>query len=171
MMNSRVLLNNGLGTLAGLSIRRSSLTIFPKEKEEAINEWQGELENDKIPPELFEPKIQQDDSMFDNKYFLIFSTADKQTGIDYYEVKQGELGWVRGRSPYLLENQDLLGKIEVKAVDMAGNQRIVEAVLAQNPNQFIFWLVIFAFLAVMITAVIAIFKRKRKKSYESISFQ
>lgn len=49
---------------------------------------------------------------------------DKQTGIDYYEVKEGEGNWVKTESPYLLKDQARQSVIQVKAVDKASNERI-----------------------------------------------
>jgi len=69
-------------------------------------------------------KIQRDPAIFDGKYFIVFYTTDKETGVDYYMVKEGEREWKIAKSPYLLENQNLDEEIKVKAVDRAGNETI-----------------------------------------------
>jgi len=136
----QVLLNDGFGTQAKLTTKGAVFTILPEKTEVPKEEWQEELTKDNIPPEPFEIKISQDPSIFGGKYFIVFSTTDKQTGIDHYEVKEGKRNWKRAESPYLLEDQSLKSKILVKAVDKAGNERIAEYVPPQKP--FLWWIII-----------------------------
>jgi hypothetical protein len=140
---SQLLLNDGFGTPADLETEQAVLTILPKESEISEDEWKMELEKDKIPPEPFEAEIHQDMSIFEGKYFLIFSTTDKQTGIDYYEIKEGGKDWEKGKSPYLLEDQTLRSIIKVRAVDKAGNERVVWIKpLKEAKEPFAYWSVI-----------------------------
>ena len=139
---SQVLLNDGFGTLAELKIKGtvfivlSGIPTIPKE------EWQEELVQDKIPPEDFKIVIERSEAIFEGKYFITFSTVDKQTGIDYYEIKEGRGKWQKAQSPFLLENQDLRSIIKVKAVDKAGNERIAE----YTPQREFSWLIIILIL-------------------------
>ncbi len=125
---SQVLLNDGLGTPTKLTLKSALINISEDKPLIVKNEWQEELEKDKIPPESFEIKIQNDPSIFDGKYFIVFFTTDKQTGIDHYEVSEtknkDKENWQRAESPYLLADQTLKSFIKVKAIDKAGNQRI-----------------------------------------------
>jgi len=121
-----VLLNDGLGTPATLITKGATFTVLAEKLEVPRDEWQEELEKDKILPEPFEIKIAQEPSIFEGKYFIVFSTIDKQTGIDRYEIKEGKRDWKVGESPYLLEDQSLKSKILVKVIDKAGNERITE---------------------------------------------
>jgi hypothetical protein len=121
---SQVFLNDGKGTQANLKLLNSKIKVLPLQGGET-NEWKDNLAKDRIPPEPFEIQIQRDPSIFGGKYFLVFQTTDKQTGIDYYMVKEGNKEWKVAKSPYLLENQDLDEEIKVKAVDRAGNETIV----------------------------------------------
>ncbi len=83
-------------------------------------------------PEEFMPEVDKSPSMFNGQYFLSFSTQDAVSGLDHYEVLEGKNiqdnmgGWRLATSPYLLEDQTLESIIKVKAVDKAGNERIVE---------------------------------------------
>ncbi len=132
--NSQVLLNDGFGTPTEISFKNSTIKIEPKQEFEPLkNEWEIELLKDEILPEPFKIEIQKDPALFNGQYFIVFSTTDKQTGLDYYEIaeKRGketknynELEWKRGESPYLLKDQELKSYIYVKAVDKAGNERI-----------------------------------------------
>jgi hypothetical protein len=123
--NSQVLLNDGLGTPAKLVTQEAAFHLVSK-SEPAKDEWKEKLTQDKTPPEAFEIQVLQDPNIFEGKYFIIFQTTDKQTGISHYEVKEGKRDWQKAESPYLLEDQNLRSIIKVKAVDKAGNERIAE---------------------------------------------
>ncbi len=158
--SSQVLLNDGLGTPAKLSTRGAIFTILAEEIEPARDEWQEELEKDNVLPEPFKIEINQDPSIFEGKYFIIFSTTDKQTGIDYYEVKEGKRDWQETISPYLLEDQSLKSIIKVKAIDKAGNERIEEIIpLKEITWQDISW----AILILIVGGIIWWIVRKIKK--------
>ena len=136
--NSEVFLNDGLGTKAELTTQGASFTII--DKSEAVkDEWQEELKKDNIVPELFEIEVHQYPTIFEGKYFITFFTSDKQTGIDYYEVKEGSQDWKKAESPYLLEDQNLKAIIKVKAIDKAGNERIAEysPEISRKPLQYL----------------------------------
>jgi hypothetical protein len=121
--SSQVFLNDGKGTLAKLNLQDSKIKILPTAGG-GLNEWREKLLNDTSPPEPFEIQIQKNPAIFDGKYFIVFYTTDKETGVDYYMVKEGEREWKIAKSPYLLENQNLDEEIKVKAVDRAGNETI-----------------------------------------------
>jgi hypothetical protein len=120
----QVLLNDGLGTPAKLKTEGANFEILAQKREVPQNEWEELLKGDKNPPERFKIKIGKDPSVFGGKYFIVFSTADKESGIDHYEVKEGEGEWKIEKSPYLLKDQSLKSKILVKAIDKASNERI-----------------------------------------------
>lgn len=131
--DSRVLLNDGMGTLANLTTKNLDFQINEKRIEIPSFRWYEILKKDNIPPEKFQPEISKNSLVFDNKYFLVFSTTDKQTGIDYYEICEipqtislkGAL-CNKADSPYLLKDQSLRSIIEVRAVDKAGNKQIIK---------------------------------------------
>jgi len=88
---------------------------------------------DKTPPEPFEILIGQDSSVYEGKYFATFMATDATSGIDHYEIRENTpIGTLRGagkwkvvESPYPLQNQKLRSIIKIKAVDKAGNERVV----------------------------------------------
>jgi len=121
---SKVFLNDGQGSLAQLTAKSAIFTILTEKVEILKDEWQKETEKDSIPPEEFLPLISKDPTVFKGKYFITFSTTDKQTGIDHYEIREGNRDWKIVVSPYILENQKLTDDIWVKAVDKAGNERV-----------------------------------------------
>lgn len=117
----RALLNDGEGSEANVTISNLKFSIS---KQAPISQIQIIETEDIDPPEPFKSEVAQDSAMFGKKYFLVFATQDKESGIDRYEVCEGRLDCVITESPYLLLNQDLDEKIIVKAIDKSGNERI-----------------------------------------------
>jgi hypothetical protein len=143
---SKILINDGQATEARVGLKGTLLVISDKS---SVNkdEWNNRIKDDKVPPENFAIELYSDPSMFDGKYYIIFSTVDKQTGVDHYEIieikdetggwwqdlksrviNRKEPSWTRAQMPYLLEDQSLRSTIRVKALDKAGNERIIEYV-------------------------------------------
>jgi len=124
--DATVLLNDGKGTKAGLSLSNLTFSISKTATSE-----EEKLE-DKDAPESFTPELGQNQNMFDNKWFVAFVTQDKGSGIDSYYVYESRMWgagikeneWIKTESPYLLNDQELHSYIYVKAKDLAGNERI-----------------------------------------------
>ena len=149
---SQVLLNDGLGTKAKLTTQGAVFEIIEK-IESPRDEWQEEIKKDTILPEPFQIEVRQEPSIFEGKYFIIFQTLDKQTGIDYYKVKEGEKDWKQIEGPYLLEDQALQSIIRVKAVDKAGNERIAEYLPPEIKKPFPWWIVILITFGIIIWGI------------------
>jgi len=131
IQNAKTLLNDGKGTEAKLKIFNFQFLIS---KEVLTTQFSVPEIKDLEPPENFKPEITSDPTIFEGKYFLVFATQDKGSGIDHYEVLESRnqkienRNWRTVESPYLLKDQKLKSFIYVKAVDKAGNERI--AILA-----------------------------------------
>ena len=137
--NSEAYLNDGLGTKTKISFQSAKIKIS-KAKPVTENEWKKIVAEDKNPPEIFEVEVRQDPIIFEGKYYLVFQTTDKETGLDHYEIAEIPPGkdlpnWKKGESPYLLEDQKLESRILVKAIDKAGNSRVVELAARNLPSQ------------------------------------
>ncbi len=113
---------------------------------------------DTVPPEAFTPAVSRSDSIFNNQWFLSFSTEDKGGGVALYKVREtrgGIFGWIpstwySAESPYLLTDQELRSTIDVEAIDKAGNIRL-ETIPPLFPlpwyESTVFWIIlIIAFL-------------------------
>jgi len=127
-------LNDGKGT--EISPEKQTLSIFVSERPRDVelrDEWQDIINEDKTPPEPFEPAVARDRTIFSNKYFVSFFTTDKDSGLAYYEIKEGGRNFVLAESPYLLRDQSLEGVIQIKAVDKAGNERITHVIPPARP--------------------------------------
>ena len=173
-LDERVLLNDGKGTEA--TLQRAPLVLNIKEVSE-IPEYLPPYDTE--PPEPFVFEVTRDPNVFDNKWFVVFATQDKISGIDHYEILEeeqkgsfrrlfGKRTWRIGESPYLLQDQTLKSYITVKAIDRAGNERIA-SVLPQNPlewyeNYFIWAIIIIGIGGILIASVfLRIVWRKHKK--------
>lgn len=127
--NVKMLLNNNQGSPAVLDLKPSNIKISPDLGVDSIsNNF-----NDKELPETFQPVIGRDPNLLDGKNFLVFSTVDKNSGIISYQVKEVKhrlfsyfATWQEAVSPYVLLDQTLHSYIYVKAVDRAGNERVVK---------------------------------------------
>lgn len=165
--DSQVLLNDGLGSQAELTAKGAVFSILSEKAGPPKDEWQAELKEDNIPPELFEIKVHQDPAIFEGKNFIIFFTIDKQTGVDRYEIKEGQKEWKIAKSPYLLENQQLTDVIKVKVVDKANNERIAEYIPKVSekriPYQIIYWIFIIIILVIISWIIFRIIRKKTDK--------
>ena len=155
--DSKVLLNDGKGTEAKLTIQGAKFNIIPEKSEIPGNKWKEELEKDKIPPQPFKIEISQNSAIFEGKYFITFSTTDKETGVDYYEVKEGKGDWEKAVSPYILKNQRLTDDIWIKAIDKAGNEWVEIVKAARKP---IWEYVLYGVLFLILLSGIIILVRK-----------
>jgi hypothetical protein len=135
--SSKVLKNDGAGTTAAAITSDFQFAIV--EKAPAVV---NKKEKDRELPETFRPEIARDESLFDGKWFLVFATQDKASGIDHYEVKESRQKiftlsqkWVPAESPYILQDQELRSFVFVRAVDKASNKRIIQI----TPRNALLW--------------------------------
>ncbi len=157
--SSQILLNDGFGTPTKLTTKGAVFNILAEKPAVPQNQWQQEIKNDTIAPEDFKIELGQDPSVFDGKYFITFSTVDKQTGLDHYEVAEGSLPWEKASSPYLLKNQGLTSIIKVKAVDKAGNEKITSFSPPPKPLPAD-WIILIA-VFILITAILGFIISKK----------
>jgi len=128
LSSSRVLLNDGQGTPVQWTGNEIFLTVLEQAQEPSAQQWQTYLKEDQVPPHDFSPVV----TKIDNKYYLVFNTKDKESGVAYYAIQEKQLSalsflvrWRKVASPYLLKDQSLRSVINIKAVDKAGNKRLV----------------------------------------------
>ncbi len=121
---SAVYLNDGAGTLAKLTTHDDTVAIAPT-AQLSNNQWLSDVANDHTPPQPFVIQVESTSGVFGGRYYIVFSTTDKESGLDHYEIFENG-AWRHVASPYLLKNQSLLGvgDIQVRAIDKAGNIRM-----------------------------------------------
>ncbi len=152
LQNTKALKNDGLGTETALLTRDTTVSIKPGD-----SNVRKEILTDGEPPEDFNPTIESTPNIFDGKYFLVFATQDKISGIANYKVREGEWGWFRvAESPYLLKHQSLDRKIFVKAVDKVGNERITML----NAQQQVPWYRHYAVIGILLVIVFGFLVKK-----------
>ena len=144
--NFSVYLNDGKGTKDGVNVKNLVIDVLPKKPDyKSVDDLSSLTSNDKTPPEFIEAIISHDSYVFDNQYFVSFFAVDKDSGIAYYEIKEGDRDFVRTESPYLLQDQSLKSIVQIKAVDKAGNESITKAEIAVPPAPFykniLFWII------------------------------
>lgn len=161
----RALLNDGKATPAQINAEPFAFVINAKSNQE-IFEGKIETEKDVIPPESFTPVIRDELSFVSNQPVILFQTTDKQSGMAYYEIKEGEGPFLKAESPYKIKTAT--PQIIVRAVDKAGN--IKEETLNISippPKSKIYpnlWKIsLGASLLILILLIINILPKKRRK--------
>lgn len=76
---------------------------------------------DKKPPLPISLEIGQEPSLYDGKYFLVFSATDEHSGISHFDVTEGTETYKGVSSPYILKDQSKERYVVVTAYDNAGN--------------------------------------------------
>ena len=160
----KALRNDGAGTEEPLTFLGVDIGIKPGD-----SNTRKEVLEDTIPPEPFTPTITFDSSLFDNKWFLVFATQDKGSGIARYEVKEFRFAflsflspWTRAESPHVLKDQKLKSRVVVKAIDNAGNERM--AIIAPRyPLSWYDYVSVIGILGAVIALCVFIFKMVWRK--------
>lgn len=142
---TQVYLNDGQGTQASLRTVPAIFTLDKNAGPGIVDDWRETVRDDNTPPESFSISLERDTVAFSGKYFIVFSSSDKQTGISHYEVMEEpaaefstfswgrtDAPWVRAMSPYELKDQSLNSTIRVRAYDKAGNEYV--ATLVPDPS-------------------------------------
>lgn len=179
LIDSSVYINDGLGTKDKLKIENLKLKLNKTPGNE-IGDYNALVKSDTKKPEPFVVELQKNDNLFQGQYYAIFSSIDKQSGIDHYELKEEKnishkktltekvkdffvkpkpAEWKVAKIPYLLEDQTLRSIIKVKAIDKAGNERSVEYIpdepsTVKTPN---YDYLIIAFVVLLLIVGIFIF--------------
>ncbi len=157
---STILLNDGLGTEDTVVLNAFELELIDEESGNSEN-YEDELKKDKIRPEPFVVELHQNKDLFENRYYIIFQTVDKQSGIDRYEIleirpgesvgeapkrslldrlikqERSEVDWRTVGTPHLLKDQTLESIIKVRAIDKAGNAREVSFIPPESERKTI----------------------------------
>lgn len=166
IQGANVLLHDGNGT-------PTSVKIFPfpfsiSQKGPSVQPTVEPVQ-DSESPEEFRPEIAQNPDLFQGQGFLVFATQDKGSGVERYEVCEGnKTTCVTAESPHLLQNQKLNRKIFVKAVDDKGNERIE---IVYPPNWRPWYKKYWIFGILLVGALLGAFivrKILRRKNYTEI---
>jgi hypothetical protein len=156
-------LDDGTGTK--LTGNNNSFTIQVVKQIENSN-TNNSVPEDKTPPDPFTVDLGRDASLFDGKYFISFYATDDGSGVNKYEVKEGNSDFVVSGNTYVLKDQTLRSKIYVKAIDNAGNERV--EVLNATVHTPLIWkileIILFVFVVIVIVFFYKVWKKKRNKN-------
>ncbi len=183
--SSSVLLHDGLGSPAPLRFQNAEITLLPTPGNTPSDTWRDEVRDDREIPSDFSITLTRDEVAFGGRYFIVFNALDKQSGIDHYEVMEepfrefdaftwgrADAPWIETESPYVLQDQTLNSTIRVKAIDKAGNERIVtlvpdEAIRSISRDRLILIIVVGGIVVLIgALAVYALWKRRQRMSEE-----
>jgi hypothetical protein len=175
-------LNDGFGTEAPLQTLSAQITLNQVVGNEIVDEWRDTVAGDTIPPEAFSIALERDEFAFNQEYYIVFNTTDKQSGISYYEVIEelpeearlfgfgaATAPWLETRSPYILKDQSLRSTIRVRAIDKAGNEYIATLAPqnAVNNNLYVYLAIGGgAFLLLLLIGGVWWFWRRRRRTKE-----
>jgi hypothetical protein len=121
--DSSAYLADGKGTKQQLKADSVKFAISERSGQRASSgSWTKLLAADKTPPENLAVTLGEDPSMFGGKYFLSFSATDSSSGLNYFEIQEGDYPAASSESPYVLRDQSLKTPVKIIAVDKAGNQ-------------------------------------------------
>jgi hypothetical protein len=134
---TEVYLNDGLGTKASVTAEDAMFGILPSPTL-LENSWLTQVQADTIPPDAFAVQIESTRGVFGGRYYLVFSTVDKQSGLDHFEIFERG-AWKRVTSPYQLKDQFLPDALQLRAIDKAGNERMGEYDKAGAPPRQFSW--------------------------------
>lgn len=158
----RVLKNDGIGTSAETKI--SNVQFFAS-GQSPRSQLSDPKMKDTERPESFVPEIAKNPALFDERWFVVFATQDKASGIDRYEVKESRqmmvsvfVKWIPAESPHVLADQELRSFVWIKAVDKAGNERIIK-IEPKHPlawyENYEKWIIIIVIVGLLIIAFVA----------------
>ena len=187
--STQVLLNDGFGTIAPLTKISSEITLEKTPGGALKDDWREVVQGDEIPPESFSIELVRDEEFIDfsGKYYIVFNTTDKQSGLSHYEVTEEPLKslgnpswggtgvpWIKATSPYVLSDQSLNSIVYVKAIDKSGNEYVAKFVPDEAKrtlsNDTIITYVIWgslAFLFLVMLLIAILFVRRTLKARRS----
>jgi|JI10StandDraft_1071094.scaffolds.fasta_scaffold23633_3 hypothetical protein len=117
---------------------------------------------DTLPPESFTLTRTRDENLFDGKWFLVFTTEDKGSGVAGYRVCESLVrACVDGSSPYELKKQKVFFVTRVHAFDTVGN---IRTAFLFSPLAKIVVILCSIFLFSYILMKYVILQRRKKKS-------
>lgn len=188
---TRVLSNDGLGSVADLETIGARILLDRAPSQAQTDDWRQAISDDTIPPEQFSITLVQDDQIHGERYYIVFNTTDKQTGIAEYQVMEepleamGTFAWGRADAPWIapnginyhvLEDQTLNSIIRVRAIDKAGNEYIATLIpdealrkMSIQSETFYFFVALLAFLITVILATVIWFLRRKKRAKSTSS--
>jgi len=152
--------NDEKSTPLDVSSTGLTISIGSKAGNVSKDQWLDITSADNLPPKDLSAVVGQDASLFDNKKFITIHATDEQSGISYYEVKEGSGSTVRSGDTYVLQDQKQLLDIIVTAYDKSGNYSKIILKPVGGKNNYLIWIIV---LVIVVLVVYIIFRKLKKK--------
>jgi hypothetical protein len=145
----RAALNDGQGTSVAIP-DASAAVRFTRELPSA-EPAEVSPPADITPPEPFAITPARDPSVAGGLWFIVFSTQDKGSGMQRYDMQETESGevregeWAIAKSPFVLRDQSRKSTVFVRAIDNAGNARTAVLSPGTDAAQYagrLFWYIL-----------------------------
>ncbi len=159
--NLKGYLNDGLGTEVPSTGFIPRIVVGPASAS-PVDELKKSVSSDNIPPLAFPVEVFQTKELYGGRKYLSYKSIDEQTGIDRYEVSEGDGPWIRTGGEYVLSKQSGYEKVRIRAIDRAGNVRVVEFAVGSTVR---WWAIIIGSVAgyLVLKLAIAVVMILRKK--------
>lgn len=162
--NMKAYSNDGKATPIEVSSNPITITIGPKKDAPPKNQWLAIISKDDQPPKDLAVTLGQDSSIFEGKKFITISAVDNQSGIDHYEVKEGDRPAVRSGATYVLLDQSESSVIVITAYDKAGNYSKISLEPSKPKIDYQKLIVILLIALVLFYIVSRLFKSVKKRN-------
>lgn len=143
--------NDGNGTKEPVFARSMSLYVAARAKDGVPS-----FSADTHPPSFDPIRVGRDDSVHEGKYFISFNAQDDISGIDRYEIQEGEIKTTIRDGVYVFQDQTRATPVFITAYDKAGNSSVTKV----SPK--INWQ-IYSILLVIIAVAFAFYVYKKRK--------
>jgi hypothetical protein len=165
--NVKVYANDGLATPIGVHFTPLNITINEQDSFLVEDELQAVVTKDFKSPTNINIDLGQDESLFDGQKFINISALDIESGVAYFEVKEGNRASIKTSNAYVLQNQDKLEPLVIFAFDKAGNvsKKILTPYSDANQNNYLFifkFIILIAGLFGALLILYRIIKRRLK---------
>ncbi|MEY2664636.1 MAG: hypothetical protein RIT04_444 [Candidatus Parcubacteria bacterium] len=160
--NISVYANDGKGNKLPVQLKGITINVGAKKAGIPVqNDWAGAVSRDTAAPEDFIIVPGQDNTLFEGKKFVYFSSVDNQTGIDHYDVSENGRAVVRSGSTYVLQDQKGPVSLNVVAYDKAGNKKVATYTEGSQPIAWVPVIIIVLVGVVVWFVLKKLFKRNK----------
>ncbi|MBI5153079.1 MAG: hypothetical protein HZA36_01320 [Parcubacteria group bacterium] len=171
--NTKVFLHDGVGTEVSLPSSSFIIHVSASAQKEVIDTRLRDVWS----PDPFSLYLSKNETMFEGKWFIVFLTQDKGSGIDHYEVFEGKSRldmktrnapyhrWKTVESPYVLQDQSRSSYVYIKAIDRVGNETISEFIPQESPSKRTWYWVVMG--GIVLGDFVFLYERRKKRKNDN----
>jgi len=119
-VNGMAYLNDGKGTKEAIFAKSLIVNLIGNDLKTAKRP-----SFDKKSPSFENVEIGRDNSVYDGKHFISFNAVDDSSGVDRYEVKEGQDVTIVTEGVYVFKDQTKKTPISITVYDKAGNNAVI----------------------------------------------